>query len=44
MRKAIVATTVVFTLVTGQPLVLDPSGHPVGMYSRTPLAPAGEAR
>jgi uncharacterized protein len=21
-------------------LVLDPSGHPVGMYSRTPLAPA----
>lgn len=25
-------------------LLLDPSGHPVGMYSRTPLAPAGEAR
>jgi hypothetical protein len=22
------------------PLVLDPAGHPVGMYSKTPLAPA----
>jgi predicted enzyme related to lactoylglutathione lyase len=39
------------TVVTGFPfnltdgrgaiaLVLDPAGHPVGMYSRTPLAPA----
>jgi predicted enzyme related to lactoylglutathione lyase len=24
-------------------LVLDPSGHPVGLYSRTPLAPASPA-
>ena len=48
MRTAILTMTVALTLAPGFPfnltnrtgaiaLVLDPSGHPVGMYSRKPL-------
>ena len=47
MRTAILTMTVALTLAPGFPfnltnrtgaiaLVLDPSGHPVGMYSRKP--------
>ena len=52
MRNVTLAMTVALALCPGFPfnlpdgigaigLVLDPAGHPVGLYSRTPLPSAG---